>query len=86
MDGFTFKKKILESSPLNYKSIPFVFFSDTASKEQVQESYGLGSAGFFIKGSSMKEIQETLVSIMKYWQKSKVPEYEQQSKFLFTNR
>jgi CheY-like chemotaxis protein len=74
MDGFEFKKRLLEDSSLNYKSIPFVFFSNTASNRQIQQSYDLGSNGFFIKGGSMKEIKDTFISIIEYWQKSKVPE------------
>ena len=74
MDGFEFKKRLLEDSSLNYKSIPFVFFSNTASNRQIQQSYDLGSNGFFIKGGSMREIKETFISIIEYWQKSKVPE------------
>ncbi len=74
MDGFEFKKKLFEDTSLNYKSIPFVFFSNSASKTQIQKSYDLGSNGFFIKGSNMKEIKETFESIIEYWKKSKVPE------------
>ena len=74
MDGFEFKKKLLEDSSLNYKSIPFVFFSNSVTKKQIEKSYDLGSHGFFIKGRNMTEIKETFISIIEYWQKSKVPE------------
>lgn len=74
MNGFELKKKLLEDSYLNYKTIPFVFFSDSASNAQIEKSYDLGSHGFFIKEKNIKEIKNTLVDIVKYWQKSKVPE------------
>ena len=74
MDGFEFKKKLLEDTSLNYKSIPFVFFSNTASLAQIQKSFDLGSNGFFIKGNNMREIKETFTSIIEYWQKSKAPQ------------
>lgn len=74
MNGFELKKKLLEDSSLNYKTIPFVFFSDTASNAQIEKSYDLGSHGFFIKGKNIKEIKNTLADIVKYWQKSKAPQ------------
>lgn len=73
MDGFEFKKTLLEDSSMNYRSIPFVFFSNTASNKQVEKAYDLGSNGFFIKGRNITEIKETFTSIIEYWQKSKVP-------------
>jgi CheY-like chemotaxis protein len=74
MDGFEFKKKLSEDSSLNYKTIPFVFFSNAASKTQIEKAYDLGSTGFFMKGSSMEELKDTFINIVEYWQKSKVPE------------
>ena len=73
-DGFQLKKKLLEDDTMNYKSIPFVFFSNSASDEQVKKSFDLGSNGFFIKGKNIQEIKNNLSDIVKYWQKSKTPE------------
>lgn len=74
MDGFKFKQKLLEDTSMNYKSIPFVFFSNTATNLQIQKSYDLGSNGFFIKGNNLEEIKNTFLDIVRYWQRSKVPE------------
>ncbi len=57
MNGFELKKKLLDDNLVNYKSIPFVFFSNTATKAQIEKSYDLGSNGFFIKGKNMQEIK-----------------------------
>lgn len=74
MNGFELKKKLLEDNLINYKSIPFVFFSNTATKAQIEKSYDLGSNGFFIKGKNMQEIKSNLIDIVNYWEKSKTPE------------
>ena len=73
MNGFELKKKLVEDNLVNYKSIPFVFFSNTATKAQIEKSYDLGSNGFFIKGKSMDEIKNTLIDIVNYWERSKTP-------------
>lgn len=74
MSGFDLKKKILEDSSINYKSVPFIFFSNSATTSQIEKSYDLGSNGFFIKGQNIQEIKNTLRDIVNYWQKSKVPQ------------
>ena len=73
MNGFELKKKLVEDNLVNYKSIPFVFFSNTATKAQIEKSYDLGSNGFFIKGKNIEEIKNTLVDIVNYWERSKTP-------------
>ena len=74
MDGFELKEKILEDADMEYKSVPFVFWSDEVSKAQIQKAYDLGGNGFFLKGNSFDEIKESLSDIVHYWSKSKMPE------------
>lgn len=71
--GLELKQKLLQDESINYKSIPFVFFSDTATKAQVEKSYDLGSNGFFVKGKNIQEIRDTLADIVNYWQRSQTP-------------
>lgn len=74
IDGFELKAKLLEDTEMNYKSIPFVFWSSEVSKKQIQKAYDLGVNGFFVKGNTFEEIKQSLIDIVNYWQKSKVPE------------
>ena len=54
MDGFQLKAKLLQDTQMNYKSIPFVFWSSLASTAQIQRSYDLGGNGFFVKETLLK--------------------------------
>lgn len=73
MDGFELKEKILQDDSINYKSIPFVFWSSTVSKLQIQKAYDLGGNGFFIKENNFENLKKSLIDIVNYWAKSKVP-------------
>lgn len=73
MDGFALKEKLLEDKEINYRSIPFVFWSSVVSKTQIQKAYDLGVNGFFLKENTFDEIKQSLVDIVKYWSKSKTP-------------
>jgi PleD family two-component response regulator len=73
MDGFELKAKLLEDAEMNYKSVPFVFWSSLASTAQIQKSYELGGNGFFIKENTFEQIKQSLIHIVEYWKKSKVP-------------
>jgi len=72
--GFELKDRLLHDKSLNHKTIPFVFFSNSATDKQISKSYDLGSNGFFIKGNNIAEIRNTLKDIVTYWQNSKTPE------------
>ena len=74
MGGFELKRRILEADNMYYKSIPFVFWSTQASKEQIRKAYDLCVNGFFLKGNNMQEVKASLAAIVEYWRKSEVPE------------
>jgi DNA-binding NarL/FixJ family response regulator len=62
-----------EDTGLQGRSIPFIFFSTAASRDQVQAAYNLKVQGFFLKGQSFDEIEVTLRSIVDYWKLCKFP-------------
>src|SRR5215213_3491164 len=39
MDGFVLRQKLTQQAALSYKSIPFVFWSTTASNDQIKKGY-----------------------------------------------
>lgn len=73
MDGLTLRQRFTNENSLHYKSIPFVFWSTTASNEQIKKAYDFGAHGFFFKGHNYSEIKESLNTIITYWKSSKVP-------------
>jgi CheY-like chemotaxis protein len=73
MNGFELKEKLMADEYTNYKSIPFVFLSTSASQSQVQEAYELCTNGFFIKEPTFEGLKQQLIDIVRYWLKSKVP-------------
>lgn len=73
MDGFEMRKKIIQNDFERYRSIPFVFWSGTATEEQILKAYDLSSHGFFIKPSTYTQLKEIIKDIVAYWQKSEIP-------------
>lgn len=73
MDGFTLRQRFTDDYALHYKSIPFIFWSTTASNEQIKRAYDIGAHGFFFKGNNYAEIKESLATIFTYWRSSKSP-------------
>jgi CheY-like chemotaxis protein len=74
MDGLQLRQRLVNEPALNCKYVPFIFLSTTASPTDVAEAYALGAHGVFEKGSTVGEIQNTLASIIGYWNESKHPE------------
>jgi CheY-like chemotaxis protein len=74
MDGFELKEQLLKRENTRYTSIPFVFWSSAMSNQQIQKAYDLGVNGIFLKDSSFGELKQSLIRIVSYWLKSKVPE------------
>ena len=73
MDGLALRREINGEEYLRKKSIPFVFFTTTASEQQIKEAYDLTVQGFFIKESSFIETEKTFRLILDYWERCKHP-------------
>jgi len=69
MDGIAFKRKIEGSDVLRSKCIPFIFLS--TSTEFVSETCDMNIQGYFEKGSSWIELQETVKIILRYWERTR---------------
>lgn len=73
MNGFEVRTRICENQRLNSKYIPYLFFTTSVDKKAVHQAYQMAVQGFFIKPTSMLELQNTLKKIIEYWQESYAP-------------
>lgn len=73
MNGFDLRKKILAEASILDKTIPFIFWSTTASESQVKEAYGLSAHGFFLKGVKYSDVKNSIEKIIDYWSMSLAP-------------
>jgi CheY-like chemotaxis protein len=73
MNGLELRRKIDKIEHLRKKSIPFIFFSTTATPDAVDEAYELTVQGFFVKDHSMAKMKEDIKLILDYWSLCKHP-------------
>jgi DNA-binding NarL/FixJ family response regulator len=74
MDGFELRQKILEEAAITDKTIPFIFWSTSASEAQIKKAYDLSAHGFFLKGRSYNELKEKIKEMVSYWSDSLAPQ------------
>jgi DNA-binding NtrC family response regulator len=72
-DGFQLREKIISSSSKKMNSVPFIYWSTTASERQITKAYELSAHGFFIKEGNFDELKNSFTGILSYWRKSKMP-------------
>jgi len=73
ISGLDLKRYLLKNNHTNFKSIPFVFLTDTPSQSQIEQAYHLCTNGVFKKSDSFAKLKDQLVDIVKYWRESLVP-------------
>lgn len=73
LDGFALRQKIHVDAELQMKCIPYLFFSTGVSQQMVIEAYSLSVQGFFIKQTSIAELEKTISVIMEYWSRCVAP-------------
>jgi DNA-binding NtrC family response regulator len=77
LNGLQLKKKIHTDAALQVKCIPYLFFTTSASKDAVVEAYSMSAQGFFIKETSMAELEKTICIMVEYWKRCHSPnQYE----------
>lgn len=69
LDGFALRNKIKTDAELQIKCILYLFFSTASTQKAVGDAYSLSVQGFFIKQTSMAELEKIISVIMEYWKR-----------------
>jgi len=76
-NGFELRNKVFTNEQLHTKCIPYLFFTTSATRKTVIDAYALSVQGFFVKPSSMQNLENTIRKIVEYWKECIAPsEYE----------
>ncbi len=73
ISGFELREKLKTDAKLQLKCIPYLFFSTALSQKMVIDAYSMSVQGFFVKESSMAELEKTISIIMEYWERCSAP-------------
>lgn len=75
MDGFEVRSQIWRNDNLKAKFIPYLFFTTSVDKKAVQDAYNMSVQGFFVKPTTMLDMQNSIRKIIDYWQECYAPAY-----------
>jgi len=67
LNGMELREKIFNNEQLNLRCIPYLFLTTAAEQPLVVKAYSQSVQGFFVKPSSLKELEKLIFSIMSYW-------------------
>lgn len=73
LDGFALRDKLKTDAELALKCIPYLFFSTALNQKAVVDAYSLSVQGFFVKQTSIAELEKTISVIMEYWKRCAAP-------------
>ena len=73
LNGFALREKLKTDAKLNIKCIPYLFFSTALNQKSVIDAYSLSVQGFFVKQTSLLELEKTIFAIMEYWRRCAAP-------------
>ena len=72
MNGIEFLKTVKTHQGL--KKIPVVVLTTSMADQDINASFELGAAGYMVKPLDYKEFIDAVVTIVRYWQLSELPE------------
>jgi DNA-binding NarL/FixJ family response regulator len=73
LNGFQLREKLKTDANLSNKCIPYLFFSTAVNQKAVIDAYSQSVQGFFVKQSSLSELEKTISAIMEYWRRCAAP-------------
>jgi DNA-binding NarL/FixJ family response regulator len=73
VSGFDLKNKIKSDCESGIQCVPFLFFSTTSTESMLIDAYTNSTQGYFLKDSSLVELEKTIKVIMEYWRRCVSP-------------
>jgi CheY-like chemotaxis protein len=73
ISGFDLKNKIKSDCESGVQCVPFLFFSTTSTKSMLVDAYTKSTQGYFLKDSSLVELEKTIKVIVEYWKRCVSP-------------
>lgn len=73
MNGFELRNQLNLDQSLASRSIPFLFFSTSNNVNHISKAYQSSIQGYFLKPSTIEEINMMFKSIVSYWGMSSHP-------------
>ena len=73
LSGLELRQKLKTDADLALKCIPYLFFSTALNQKTVIDAYSMSVQGFFVKQTSMSELEKTISVIMEYWIRCAAP-------------
>lgn len=67
MTGIELRDKVKNNEDLRLQCVPFLFITTGASRHGIIEAYSKSIQGFFVKPSSIVELENTIRKIVEYW-------------------
>lgn len=67
MNGIELRRRINANEVLHRKSIPFIFFTTTATEEAVCLAYEMSVQGYFQKPTNYNQMRKLLELTLEYW-------------------
>ena len=74
LNGMELREKIYNNEQLNLRCIPYLFLTTAAEQPLVIKAYSQSVQGFFVKPSSLNEIEKLISNIMNYWKECHSPD------------
>ena len=74
LNGFELRTKLKTDADLTVKCIPYLFFSTSQNQKMVIDAYSMSVQGFFIKDTSLSELEKTISVIIEYWKRCAAPD------------
>jgi CheY-like chemotaxis protein len=73
MDGYELREQVCNNPLIDYKCIPYIFFTTAQTTSSIIRAYQTSIQGFFMKGTSYSSYKETIRKVMEYWREGITP-------------